>query len=47
VSGDKRVLAETPFIVEHAEVAVADAAVAHVDIDVLRTERTRFVFERL
>ena len=48
VSGDKRVLAETPLVVEHAEVAVADAPVAHVDIDVLRDRADPdLYFERL
>lgn len=32
----ERVLAEAPFVIQHAEIAVADATVAHVDFDVLR-----------
>ena len=36
VAGHQRVLAEAPFVIEHAEIAVADATVANVDFDVLR-----------
>ena len=46
VAGDERVGRHLPVVVEHAEVAVADAAIAHVDVDLVVAERAQRVLER-
>lgn len=47
VAGDERVGGHAPFVVEHGEVAVADAATLHGNLDLPDAERAGCVFKRL
>ncbi len=47
VSGDQRVLAHAPFVVQHAQVGVADAAVLHLDVHLVRAQLPQLKAERL
>jgi hypothetical protein len=45
VPGDDGVLAEAPFVVDDAQVAVADAAIVDVDLHFIRLQLARVVLE--
>jgi len=47
VTGHQWIAANTPLVLEHAEIAVADAAVLHVDLDLMRCQRPGVVLEGL
>jgi hypothetical protein len=46
VTSDKRELRKAPVVVDEGEVAVADAAVRHLHLDLLSAERTGVIIER-
>jgi len=45
VARHQRIAAHAPGVVQHAEIAVTDAAVLDLDLDLARAERTRIVLE--
>jgi predicted 3-demethylubiquinone-9 3-methyltransferase (glyoxalase superfamily) len=47
VAGHKRISRHAPIVVEHREIAVAEAATFHGDLHLLAAERAGIVFKRL
>jgi hypothetical protein len=47
VAGHKRVTGLAPFIIEHAQITMADAAVIDLDFDLLVTQRAGIKFDGL
>ena len=43
----KGITGHAPFVIQHAQIAVADAAVFHIDFHIMVTQRARIVFKRL
>jgi hypothetical protein len=48
VSGDERILADSPFVIEYAQIAVTNPAVANVNFNLVMLESIReIVLERI
>jgi hypothetical protein len=45
MSRHKRILRHTPFIIDHTDIAVADATVLNIYLNLTRTERAWIIFE--
>jgi hypothetical protein len=47
MTGHERILANPPFIFEHAQIAIANAAIFHLNLHLFISEGARFIFKRL